>query len=134
MAKRADRLKDLGMPKKPMAAHEADMDLEALGDGGAPGKNMESPESGAESDELGAEMHEGAMGKPEDLDHLSDQDLLSELKKRGLMSKSSPVGGAAEHDMEGSDDEEAGESPEEEDQEDEADEAPLAKKLPPKRK
>ena len=84
---RADRIKGLAMPKKPMGEQEADIDLEMLG-----------AEEDMMPEEEGDELLEGEeVGGP--LDVLSDDELLAELKKRGLMSKSSPLGKAAESDI-----------------------------------
>lgn len=119
MAKsRADKLKGMSMPKKPASQQEADLDLAMLGN---PDMDPEMAEGEAEGMELGMEL-----GAEMPLDSLSDDELLSELKKRGLMSKSSPVGKAAESDLmgeegeeEGSIEEELEESPEQQEMEDE---------------
>ncbi len=75
MAKRANKLKDLKMPKRPMAEEEVDMDLELeeLGAG------EELPEE--EGLEEMPDMEEVAGN----LDEYSDDELLDEMKKRGLM-------------------------------------------------
>lgn len=96
---RAERLKQVSMPKKPMAQDEADTDLEALGspeDSESPDDEAnESPSQQSLEDHLGTEQHDSEHA----LALISDDDLLAELKKRGLMSQSSPVGKAAESDM-----------------------------------
>lgn len=97
---RAARLKGIGMPAKPAGEKEADMDLESLS---APDKDGEAGQDAGLEDILGAagKAPMGAPGADEGAEHLSDDELLAELKKRGLMAKSSPVGAAAEHDIMG---------------------------------
>jgi hypothetical protein len=103
---RANKMKAMPMPKKPMGAKEADMDLESMlaeeqAEPAEGSEEMESPEYQAAEEEMGVEMHPA--------ESLSDDELLMELKKRGLMAKSSPVGKAAEADMEGEESEEESE-------------------------
>lgn len=88
------KLSKLKMPKK---ADEKDMDLESMmaaEDTEGPGEeDMESPEYQAREDELGIEKHDGEeeAGHEEgksaegELEMVSDDDLLAEVKKRGLM-------------------------------------------------
>lgn len=121
MKQRADKLKAMPMPKKPMGAQEADMDLESMlaeeqAEPAEGSEDMESPEYQAAEDAAGIEMHPA--------EQLSDDELLMELKKRGLMGKSSPIGKAAEADLVDE------ESPAEDAGEDEEAEMPM----PPKKK
>ncbi len=47
-------------------------------------EDLESPEEQAQEDEMGLEQHPGMEEMP-GLDHLSDDELLQEMQKRGLM-------------------------------------------------
>ena len=83
--KRADRLKDMDMPKKPMGAEEAEMDL---------AMELGEEEPMLEEDEM---MPEG----PEEMDmesplaDFSDDELMQEMQMRGLM----PEGEEGEEEM-----------------------------------
>lgn len=104
---RASKLKELSMPKKPSGEQEADMDLSML-EGSPEEEAAETPEEEA------TEAPEEDMA-PDTLEHVSDDELLGELKKRGLMSANSPLGKAAESDLVAKmDKEEATETPEDE--------------------
>lgn len=73
---RADKLKDLQMPKKPMAEEEVDMDLAMEDLGELEGEEL--PEE--------AELEEMEMEEGEDMfQEYSDEELLAELQKRGLI-------------------------------------------------
>lgn len=89
MAKKQKKLGKLKMPEKRMG----EMDLEDLGpeemaehemEESEEDEALESPEYQAKEEEYGIEMHgEGAPG----LERLTDEELLAELKKRGLSAK-----------------------------------------------
>lgn len=91
---RADKLRSMAMPKKPMGAKEAEIDLESLMQA-EPETEAPAGEMSEESGYIGPEMEAAPAG----LEQMSDKELLDELKKRGLMSKHSPLGKAAESDM-----------------------------------
>ena len=69
-----EMLKKMEMPKKPMAEQEADADMMELGLEDLPAEDMEM----SEGEEMAEEPVEG------ELDMISDEDLISEFKKRGL--------------------------------------------------
>lgn len=97
MKNRASKIKAMQMPKKPMAADEADLDLESL-------DSMPVDESAQNGDMLDESGYMGPLDDAEtsssgELSHIDDKQLLDELKKRGLMSKHSPLGKAAESDL-----------------------------------
>lgn len=68
--KRADKLKSMKMPSKPMAEEDVEMDLSL----------EEMPED--EEMPMGEETPEEEMNE---LDIYSDEELIEEMKKRGLM-------------------------------------------------
>jgi hypothetical protein len=92
-----NKLKKMKMPASKKAAPEMEeaMDME-LGEEMAEEEGEEMPlelpeleaEEGAELAEEGAEMEaEGEELEPLDLSALSDEELMAELKKRGIMGK-----------------------------------------------
>lgn len=132
---RADKLKKISMPKKAGGEREAEHDLDMLE---APAPEDTYPDNMDTEDELGGILSGKTAGNAgAGLDHISDDDLIAELKNRGLVSKSSPLGKAAESDLvdesklhrdeEGSPEEEATETPEEESEETERRAAPSKK-------
>ena len=76
-ASRKDQLKALKMPKKSMAEDEAATDLESLG----------SPDDSAAPEDASALPADESHGLSESpaLDDVSDDDLVAEMKKRGLL-------------------------------------------------
>lgn len=88
-----NKLKKMKMPESKKAAPEAEMEA---GEEGAEDElalelpELEAAEEGEEMEEEGEEYaEEAAEGEmePLDLSALSDDELMAELKKRGLMSK-----------------------------------------------
>ena len=79
MAKRADKLKKMGMPK-PMADNDVEMDMaiEEL--------EMDLPEEEMSEDEMLAEDDMSSAGL-DILEDVSDEDLLAEMQKRGLAAE-----------------------------------------------
>jgi hypothetical protein len=82
MMSKLDKLK---MPeKKPMMSRD---EMMAQEDSETPEEEAaESPEEQAQEDEMGTEKH----AQSDELTMISDDDLMAEVKKRGLMSKMSP--------------------------------------------
>lgn len=74
---RADKLKDLKMPARPMAEEEAEMDL-AMEELPA----MEGEELAEEGEDLADMPAEEEMAE---LEVYSDEELMEEMKRRGLM-------------------------------------------------
>lgn len=72
---RADKLKNLKMPGKPMAEEEALMDLDMLGGEEMPGEEM------PEEDDMMLEEGGAELGM---LDDISDEELIAEMQKRAL--------------------------------------------------
>jgi hypothetical protein len=100
MAKKQKKLGKLKMPEK----RGNEMELDDLGPEemmehemaeGEGEEGLESPEFQAKEEEYGTEMHgEGAPG----LERVSDDELLAELKKRGLSAKLEEEEGEEEKD------------------------------------
>ncbi len=81
MKKQLESLKKLKMPEKKVADQEALMDLEGLGEEEA---EMPVPEEG---EEMMAEEEESVESEASPLVDISDEDLIAELKKRGLVDE-----------------------------------------------
>jgi hypothetical protein len=90
MKSRADKLKNLKMPSKPMAEEEVDMDL-AMEEG----LEGEEGELSEEDLELAEEMPEEAGM----LEEYSDEELIDEMRKRGLMEAEEDEEMMAEEEM-----------------------------------
>lgn len=93
--KRAEQLKSLKMPKKSMAEDEADLDLESLGD-------MDPNVVPELDEEMLPEVEEG-VAEAGALEDISDDELIGEMKKRGLIDDGEDLdasGMAAEEDAE----------------------------------
>ncbi len=75
--KRKDKLKEMKMPGKPMAEEELDLDL-AMDD------ELSMDEEMPEDMEM-MEDEEGEDMEMSPLEDISDEDLMEEMKKRGLM-------------------------------------------------
>lgn len=83
--KRQDALKSIKMPAGRVGEEEAGADLESLGAGDeedAPEEGSPEEEAGESSDEEAAEGDAGALGDA------SDDELIEELRKRGLLDDS----------------------------------------------
>lgn len=84
---RADQLKSLKMPAKSMAENEAGDDLAALGEEGSPEEEAsESP------DEEKAEKDRGAEETSGPLADASDDELIAEMRSRGLLEEENEPG------------------------------------------
>jgi hypothetical protein len=81
----ANKLAKLKMPAK--RGNEKDLDLSQL-DESSPEEDSELPESPAEDGEEMAELDAPLEGAPSsELEAVSDDDLMAEIKKRGLLSQ-----------------------------------------------
>jgi hypothetical protein len=85
MAKKpAEVLKKLAMPEKKMAESEAELDLEGLGEEYPEGEEKAASDmkenAGEEGEPTDMEMEEGGA-----LAECTDEDLIKELRKRGLI-------------------------------------------------
>ena len=91
---RKAQLAAMKMPKKPMAAEEADMDLDQIDLG-----EDEAPEQdpGAKASPLMGE--DAAPGQ--DMSELSDDDLIAEMKARGLLEEENEPGEEPEQILKG---------------------------------
>ena len=79
------KLKKMKMPESKKAAPEMEMEVgEEMAE--EEGMDLELPELGSEEEAPGEEVAEGEM-ESLDLSALSDEELMAELKKRGIMGK-----------------------------------------------
>ena len=91
--KRADKLNKMKMPAKPMAEQEAGADMDmAMAD-----MPMED-EAAMEGEPMDQEMAEAGAGDM--LADISDDDLMAEIKKRGLQMPAGEEPEAEDEDME----------------------------------
>ncbi len=82
MKKKADMLKGLEMPKKKMADEEAAMDLEGLG----ADEEMQEPVAEAKDEMMmGEEPGEEMPEEVSQFADITDEQLIEEMKKRGLI-------------------------------------------------
>ena len=93
--KRAEQLKSIKMPKQKMAEDEAALDLELLG------SEEDMPEGGDSEEMSSEEPMEGSSV----LSEVSDEELLAELKSRGLIEGGEEMKEPSEEKEEMSEDE-----------------------------